>query len=61
MVPVVPGSLVSIFGVNLASQIAFASAVPLPVTLGGVSVSFNGIAAPLLFVPPQQINAQLPW
>ena len=61
MAPVVPGSLVSIFGVNLASQTAFANAVPLPVTLGGVSVSFNGIAAPLLFISPQQINAQLPW
>lgn len=59
--PVVPGSLVSIFGSNLASGTAFASAIPLPTTLGNVSVSFNGIAAPLLFVSPQQINAQLPW
>lgn len=59
--PVVPGSLVSIFGANLASSTVSASAIPLPVTLGGVSVSFNGIAAPLLFVSPQQINAQLPW
>src|ERR1022692_1384233 len=48
--PVVPGSLVSIFGSNLASGTASASAIPLPVTLGGVSVSFNGIAAPLLYV-----------
>ena len=59
--PVVPGSLVSIFGANLASGTAFAPAIPLPAALGGVSVSFNGIAAPLLFVSPQQINAQLPW
>jgi uncharacterized protein (TIGR03437 family) len=59
--PVVPGSLVSIFGSNLASGTASASAIPLPVTLGGVSVSFNGIAAPLLYVSGQQINAQLPW
>jgi len=59
--PVVPGSLVSIFGTNLASGTASASAVPLPATLGSVSVTFNGIAAPLLYVSPQQINAQLPW
>src|ERR1017187_798604 len=59
--PVVPGSLVSIFGSNLASGTASASAIPLPVTLNGVSVSFNGIAAPLLYVSGQQINAQLPW
>ena len=59
--PAVPGSLVSIFGSNLASAPLSASSIPLPPTLGGVSVSFNGIAAPLLYVSPQQINAQLPW
>jgi len=59
--PVVPGSLVSIFGTNLASQTASASAIPLPATLGNASVSFNGAAAPLLYVSAGQINAQLPW
>jgi uncharacterized protein (TIGR03437 family) len=59
--PVVPGSLVSIFGSNLSSGTASAGAIPLSVTLGGVSVIFNGIAAPLLYVSAQQINAQLPW
>ena len=51
----------SIFGVNLATGPAAAQAIPLPDTLGQVSVSFNGIAAPLLYVSPSQINAQLPW
>ncbi|HLY20606.1 MAG TPA: hypothetical protein VKR61_25440 [Bryobacteraceae bacterium] len=59
--PVAPGSLVSIFGTNLASEPAFAGTIPLPLTLGSVSVNFNGIAAPLLFVSPLQINVQLPW
>lgn len=59
--PVVPGSLVSIFGSNLASGTTSAAAIPLLDTLGGVSVSFNGISAPLLYVSAQQINAQLPW
>src|ERR1700720_2483520 len=59
--PVSPGSLVSIFGSNLASQTMPASTIPLPLSLAGVSVSFNGIAAPLLFVSSGQINAQLPW
>jgi len=59
--PVAPGSLVSIFGSNFASGTASAGVVPLPDTLGGVSVSFNGIAAPLLYVSALQINAQLPW
>ncbi|MGA2134839.1 MAG: IPT/TIG domain-containing protein [Bryobacteraceae bacterium] len=59
--PVTPGSLVSIFGSNLATQTVLASAIPLTLDLGGVSVSFNGIAAPLLYVSPSQINAQIPW
>jgi uncharacterized protein (TIGR03437 family) len=59
--PVIPGSLVSIFGSNLASQTVSASVIPLPPQLGGVSVSFNGITAPLLYVSSSQINAQLPW
>lgn len=59
--PVVPGSLVSIFGSNLAQAPMVAGVIPLPATLGGVSVTFNGIAAPLLYVSAQQINAQLPW
>ena len=59
--PVVPGSLVSIFGTNLSSGTAYAGAVPLLDTLSGVSVTFNNIPAPLLFVSSMQINAQLPW
>ena len=58
--PTAPGSIVSIFGTNFASSLAQASTVPLSTSLGGVSVTFNGIAAPLFFVSPMQINAQLP-
>lgn len=58
---VTPGSLVSIFGSNLASGLAVADSIPLSTSLSGVSVSFNGVAAPLLFVSGGQINAQLPW
>lgn len=59
--PASPGSLVSIFGTDLAPANASASAIPLPLSLAGVSVQFNGITAPLLFVSAQQINAQIPW
>jgi len=59
---VAPGSIVSIFGSNLANQAAFASTVPLPNTLGNVvSVTFNNIPAPLYSVSSNQINAQVPW
>ena len=59
--PVAPGSLVSIYGSDLAGGLAQADTIPLSATMGDVSVTFNGIAAPLLFVSGGQINAQLPW
>ncbi len=34
---------------------------PLPSTLAGVSVTVNGLKAPLVYVSPVQINAQLPY
>jgi uncharacterized protein (TIGR03437 family) len=59
---VAPGSIVSIFGTNLASALATASSIPLSTSLSDVkSVTFNGVDAPLFFVSQAQINAQLPW
>ncbi len=58
--PVAPGSIVAIFGTQLASQLAQADTVPLATSLAGVSVTFNGIPAPLQFVSTGQINAQIP-
>jgi uncharacterized protein (TIGR03437 family) len=57
---VVPQMLVSIYGSNLAVQTAIANVLPLTTQLGGTSVAFNGIAAPLLYVSSEQINAQVP-
>ena len=54
------GSLFSIFGRNLASGNKPASTVPLPDTLLTTSVTVNGKPAPLYFVSPGQVNAQLP-
>jgi len=58
--PVSPGSLVSLFGTDLATAAASATSIPLPLKLGGTSVTVNGVNAPLLFVSPRQINFQLP-
>jgi uncharacterized protein (TIGR03437 family) len=58
---VAPGSLISIFGSNLASSLSQADSIPLSTTLGGVGVTINSTPAPLLFVSAGQINAQLPW
>lgn len=59
--PVAPGSIVSIFGSSFANAGVNATAVPLGTSLGSVSVNINGVAAPLFFVSPTQINAQVPW
>jgi uncharacterized protein (TIGR03437 family) len=59
---VAPGSIVSIYGTNLASAATASSAVPLPTTLADVtSVTFNNVTAALFYVSPLQINAQVPW
>jgi uncharacterized protein (TIGR03437 family) len=58
--PISPGSIVSIFGTNLANSRATASGIPLPTELGGSSVTVNGTKAPLFFVSPNQINLQVP-
>jgi uncharacterized protein (TIGR03437 family) len=59
--PVAPGSIVSIFGSALATATTQTSTVPLPSTVSGTQVLMNGLAAPLFFVSPGQINAQIPW
>src|ERR1700730_4873277 len=59
--PVAPGALVSIYGTGLAAGLAQADTIPLSTKLNNVSVTFNGIVAPLLFVSTGQVNAQLPW
>jgi len=59
--PLAAGSIASVFGTGFATSIIVASNVPLPPTLGGVTVLLNGIAAPLFAVTPQQINFQVPW
>ena len=63
--PVAPGSLVQIYGTNFGSSPAHAAAVPLSsAALGGVSVTFNNIPAPMLDVSPTgaypSIVAQMP-
>ena len=58
---IAPGSLASLFGTGLAKATSQASSIPLPVSLGGVSVTIGGIPAPLIFVSAKQINLQVPW
>jgi uncharacterized protein (TIGR03437 family) len=58
---IAPGSLISIYGANLATTTAQADGWPLPVALKGSSFTINGRAAPLLYVGSTQINGQVPF
>jgi uncharacterized protein (TIGR03437 family) len=53
-------SIGAMFGSRLATQFATGNAIPLPTTLAGTTVYANGIAAPLFFVSPNQLNYQIP-
>jgi uncharacterized protein (TIGR03437 family) len=60
-----PGSLVSLYGSNLASGVAQASGTTLPQILGGISVQVTGSdsverAAGLFYVSAGQVNLMLP-
>ncbi len=56
---VAPESIASLFGTNLATSSASTGAI-LPNALAGTSVYVNGVAAPLFFVSPGQINFLVP-
>ncbi len=59
-----PGSLVSIFGSNLANTTALAAPGAdggYPTSFQGVEVYFDGIRSPIFYVSPTQINTQLPF
>ena len=51
----------AVYGSNFAPGITPSSSVPLLTSLGGTSVIIGGEKAPLYFVSPGQINAQVPF
>src|SRR5262249_28900620 len=57
---VAAGSIVSIYGVNLTTDYVAGPNSPLKQALGNVTVTAGGRLLPLVFVSPDQINAQLP-
>jgi uncharacterized protein (TIGR03437 family) len=60
-----PGEIVSIFGANIGPGVAaglqLTSNGTIATTLSNTSVTFNGFAAPLLFVSSGQINIVVPY
>jgi uncharacterized protein (TIGR03437 family) len=60
-----PGSYLALFGSSLANGNSIVKTPNLPVSMGGVSVSFDApqISVPghLHFATPAQVNVQIPW
>jgi uncharacterized protein (TIGR03437 family) len=59
---VAPGDQVSIFGVNLGPfpGVRAEAGTPLPTNLGGTSVTFDGVAAPVFYVSDKFVAVQAP-
>ena len=59
--PITPGEMIRLYGTGLSGVTMTASALPLPTNLGGVSVSVNGVAAPIYQVTSTQIVCIVPF
>ena len=55
------GSLATIFGANLATSTAQGLSLPWSTRLGGASLTVGGVAAPIYYASPTQINFQVPY
>ena len=55
-----PGEFMSLFGTGLGDTAASAT-LPYPTTLGATSVTVNGIAAPVAYASPTQVNFIVPY
>jgi len=60
-----PGEIISIFGNNLGpttpANFALTATGMVPTNVGGVTVMFNDVAAPILYASAAQINAIVPY
>jgi uncharacterized protein (TIGR03437 family) len=59
-----PGEIVALFGSNLAPAspaLVVAPSLPLPTSLNGVSVTVNGVLAPLYYVSQNQLSIVIPY
>jgi uncharacterized protein (TIGR03437 family) len=55
-----PEAIAAAFGTGLATATMVAASTPLPTELAGTRVFVNGVAAPLFFVAPSQVNFLVP-
>lgn len=56
-----PGMLLSVYGTAFGDFAQSAGTIPLPEYLAGFEAWVNGVAAPLYYVSPDQVNIQIPY
>jgi uncharacterized protein (TIGR03437 family) len=56
-----PGMILSIYGAALGTFAQSTATIPLPDYLAGFEAEINGVAAPLYYVSPNQVNVQIPY
>lgn len=59
--PIAPGGLITVIGSQFTPLNVANREMPLPTALGESCLMVNGVAVPMLFASPNQINAQLPF
>jgi uncharacterized protein (TIGR03437 family) len=58
---IAPGGLITVFGNQLSPVNLATSEMPLPTALADSCLTVNGLPMPILFVSPNQVNAQIPF
>jgi uncharacterized protein (TIGR03437 family) len=58
---ITPGAFATIKGTGFVSAAQSSNIVPVPTSLGGVTVSIAGVLCPIYYVNPTQINFLVPW
>jgi uncharacterized protein (TIGR03437 family) len=58
--PIAPGGLIEVLGMNLSPTNVATNQMPLPTALANSCLTVNGQPVPIVFVSPNEINAQLP-
>ena len=56
-----PGMILSVYGLQMGSFAQSALAIPLPLYMAGFEAWVNGVATPLYYVSPNQVNLQIPY
>lgn len=56
-----PGGLVSLYGSQLSDSVGGGGVAPFPTQVNGTIVQMGGVALPLRYVSPGQVNAQVPF